>query len=127
MRHKDSHRKFLLGLSFEKAGIALANKEYLSSESALQICQFIMTNLEQESDLEHKFYRQGEQLFGSKTFMKDNDPTKAIQALFGEDWKRTRYHSLVRLGGDVLRSGLADYPMATILGALCWHANRANT
>ena len=112
----------MLGLSFEKAGIALENKEYLSSESALQICQFITAKLEQESDLEHKFYRQGEQLFNSKSFMEDNDPTKAIQALFGEDWKRTRYHNLVRLGGDVLRSGLAEYPKATLLGALLAYA-----
>lgn len=103
----------------------MENEEYLSSESALQICQFIITKLEQESDLEHKLYRQGEQLFNSKTFVEDDAPTKAIQALFGEDWKRTRYHNLVRLGGDVLRSGLSEYPKATILGALCWHARQA--
>ncbi len=127
MRHKDSHRKFLLGLSFEKSGIALSNQQYLSSESALAICECIIAKLEQESGLEHRCYRQGEQLFNSKIFMEDDKPTKAAQALFGESWKRTRYHHLVRLGGDVLRSGLAEYPKATILGALCWHANQVDT
>ncbi len=127
MRHKDSHRKFLLGLSFEKAGIALEDKEYLGSESALQICECIIAKLEQESNLEHKFYRQGEQLFNSKMFMENEEPTKVIQALFGEGWKRTRYHNLVRLGGDILRSGLAEYPKATILGALCWHASQSDS
>lgn len=120
-RQKDGHRKFLLGLSFEKTGLALANNAYLNSEQALQICQSVLLKIDQESGVEHDFYRAGEAAFNSKAFMEEEEPIKEVEALFGEDWKRTRYHNLVRLGGDILRSGLAGHPKATILGALFWH------
>lgn len=126
LRRKDSHRKFLLGLSFEKTGLALENKNYLGSEQASQICRTLLDKMEQEPGIEHIFYRAGQAAFNSKIFMKDGEPVKEVQALFGEDWKRTRYHNLVRLGGDILRSSLAKYPKATILGALFWHVNQAN-
>jgi len=126
LRHKDGHRKFLLGLSFEKTGLALADKNYLDSEQALQICQTIIQKIEQDNGIEHTFYRAGEKAFNSKTFMEEDEPIKEIQALFCEAWKRTRYHNLVRLGGDILRSGLAEYPKATILGALFWHVNQVS-
>lgn len=120
-RQKDGHRKFLLGMSFEKTGLALTKNVYLDSEQALQICQSILQKIEQESSIEHVFYQAGEAAFNSKAFMEEEEPIKEAKTLFGEDWKRTRYHHLVRLGGDILRSGLAEHPKATILGALFWH------
>ena len=40
----------------------------------------------------------------------------------GESWQQKRYHNLVRLGGDVLRSGLGEHHKATVLGGLVWYS-----
>lgn len=121
MRYSDSHRKFLLGLSFEKAGLALAKKDYLDSDTAFKICQSLLTKIEQNNQ-EHVFYKAGSEAFNSKQFMDEETGIEAAKAVFGDDWKKARYHNLVRLGGDVLRSGLAEYPKATLLGALLAYA-----
>ena len=36
----------------------------------------------------------------------------------GSEWKQKRFHHLVRLGGDIIKSGLADYSKPTIVGGL---------
>lgn len=105
----------------------MADKSYLDSEHALQICQAVLQKIEQESGIEHTFYRAGEAAFNSQSFMEEGAPIKEAEALLGEDWKRIRYHNLVRLGGDILRSGLAKYPKATIVGGLVWHASLVKT
>lgn len=127
MRRKDSYQKFLFGLAFEKAGIALNNHQYIDSHTALQICQSILNKIAQENSAQHAFYRQGEHVFNNSGSTEDGEPMQAIPAIFGKNWKRIRYHNLVRLGGDILRSGLAEYAKATILGALCWYANQSDT
>ena len=35
----------------------------------------------------------------------------------GKEYRKWRYHHLVRLGGDIIRAGLSLYPKATVLGA----------
>ena len=123
VRYQDTRRKFLLGLSFEKAGLALADHEYIESGSAFEICQTILQRLTIDAH-EHDFYRSGELAFHSQDFMEDPINLKTAEALFGEFWKQKRYHNLVRLGGDVLRSGLGEYPKATVLGGLGWYASQ---
>ena len=80
-----------------------------------------METITQQPELEHDYYRLGERSFQQVT--DDNKTNAPIQAKWGDPWKRLRYHHLVRLGGDVLRSGLADYAPATVLGALLYQAN----
>ena len=72
---------------------------------------------------EHDFYRAGEAAFHSQEFMEDPANLKTAESLFGENWQQKRYHNLVRLGGDVLRSGLGENPKATVLGGLVWYNN----
>lgn len=111
-----------MGLSWEKAGLAWTGKSYLDSETAFNICQQLGEKIEQASGLEHDFYRAGERAFHSQAFMGNTIHLAALEAILGVNWKRLRYHHLVRLGGDILRSGLASYSKATILGALLFYA-----
>ena len=120
MRYSDSHRKFLLGLSFEKASLTLVKNDYLDSESALRICKILISEIEQNNQ-EHVFYKLGTNAFNSKQFMENKTVSEEIKACSREKWKKERYHNLVRLGGDILRSGLAEYKKATILGGLLFY------
>ncbi len=97
-------------------------KTYVDSPTALSICQAILNQINQNDGTEHAFFRTGEMAFDSKTFMESTSAIELTQSVFGHDWKATRYHNLVRLGGDIERSGLADYPKATILGGLLHYA-----
>ena len=86
-----------------------------------------MAALEQKEGLEHEAYRKGEAAFHSKTFMENPAPLSKLPALFGANWKQVRYHNLIRLGGDIERSGLSDYPKATLLGSLLLYAKTFNS
>lgn len=99
----------------------MVNKHYLSSQKASKICQTLLNEVEQNNQ-EHGFYKMGELAFNSKQFMDETTSIEAAKTIFGDDWKKTRYHNLVRLGGDIVRSGLAEYPKSTILGALLSYA-----
>lgn len=124
LRKKDAHRKFLLGLSFEKAGLAILNNDYIESDFAFSMCEDIINSINNNDGSEHLFYKSGQTAFDSKLFMNNEEIQKQLQNLFGDDWKKTRYHNLVRLGGDVVRSGLAEFPKAVILGGLLITGNR---
>ncbi len=99
----------------------MQDNHYLESEKAVEICRIALGKIEQEAGMEHSFYQSGQAAFNSKIFMDNKDGLESIHMLLGETWKQQRYHHLVRLGGDVLRSGLAEFPKATILGALFCH------
>jgi hypothetical protein len=107
----------LLGLSLERANLALKGAEYLESSKALDICLELTQRLESEA-MEHRFYQTGQAAFQSLQFIEDPRAIEAAKKLFGETWKQIRYHNLVRLGGDILKSGLGKYHKATVLGAL---------
>jgi len=113
-----------LGLSFEKAGLAWVDNTYLDSDTALSVCAWALTEITQKPGTEHTFYRLGEASFHSKLFMDATLHLNKAKQLLGDDWKKLRYHNLVRLGGDVLRSGLGEYPKATLLGALLHYAEQ---
>lgn len=90
----------------------------MSSDEALAICQEILTRLTLEEGYEHDCYKRGQQAFESKAFMEDTKTLASLPALFGVNWKQIRYHHLVRLGADIERAGLGDYPKATLLGSM---------
>ena len=74
--------------------------------------------------LEHQFYGAGKTAFSDKKFMDDDRAIETAKSLFAKEWKKVRYHNLVRLGGDILRSNLAEHSKSTILGALLRHAEQ---
>lgn len=112
----------MLGLSFEKSGLSLEKNEFIDSDVAFIICKIVTSEIEKNTTQEHQFYRFGEAAFSSKAFMKNESAIDLLKKIFGDAWKKTRYHNLVRLGGDVLRSNLSSFPKATILGGFLWHA-----
>lgn len=119
IRKQDSHRKFLLGLSFEKSDLAFVGNEYRTSDSVTEICQIVKEALE-KSDYEHIAFKLGRASFDSEHFMLTTQAEQIDLAkqYFGDTWKSTRYHNLVRIGGDVLSAGLGEYNKATLLGSL---------
>lgn len=125
IRKKDSHRKFLLGLSFEKSDLAFAGKEYRASESVDEICQKIKAALSHD-DYEHQAFKRGRESFDSENFMLTTQAEQIDNSKqrFGDEWKKTRYHNLVRIGGDVLAQGLGEYNKATLLGALLMYRQK---
>ncbi len=124
IRFRDTRRKFLFGLSFERSGLDFVNNDYLNSEEAFQICQLLLKEMNASQGLEHQFYKLGEGAFHSKEFMEKDHSSEELQTYFGNHWKKFRYHNLVRLGADILRSELAEYSKATVLGALLWYADQ---
>lgn len=74
--------------------------------------------MEQSEGLEHQYFKIGQQAFDSKSFMEDKTKIQKAKNILGPDWKRERYHNLVRLGGDAIACGLHEYSKATILGGL---------
>ncbi len=115
-RQKDGHRKFLLGLAFERTGLAFLGKTYITSEYALTLCHTVVENMQAIADTEHRYYQIGESAFNSKTFSENKTGIEQAKRYLGKKWKQERYHNLVRLGADIARSPLADSPKATILG-----------
>jgi hypothetical protein len=118
MRQLESNQKFLLGLSFERSGLAMTESHYIDSNQAQKICTTLLNNMEQGEGLEHQYFKTGQQAFDSKTFMEDKSQIQKAENMLGLDWKRERYHNLVRLGGDAIACGLHEYSKATILGGL---------
>jgi len=50
--------------------------------------------------------------------MEDSTQKEAVKKAYAHSWKKMRVHHLIRLGGDIIQSGLSDYPKATLLGGL---------
>jgi hypothetical protein len=95
----------------------------MTSEKAFDLCLKLMNTIKDKAEKEHEFYRLGEDCFNNKVFMEEKE--RDLSAIFGQDYKRIRYHHLVRLGGDITRSGFAEFPKATVLGAFLWNANHS--
>jgi len=125
IRRKEGFNKFRLGLSFERAGLALGGDHFIDSDTALAICLKVVAELTERPAAEHEFYRLGEASFADKESIGNTPQLEKMKALLGEQWKRWRYHHLVRLGGDIIRSGLSEYPTATVLGALLYYAEQS--
>jgi hypothetical protein len=87
------------------------------------ICAEILKSLNLNDGKEHIYHTAGKAAFENKDFMQqDFIPVKVKKQ---PEWKRTRYHNLVRLGGDIIKTGLAEYTKATILGALIYYAKKS--
>jgi hypothetical protein len=114
-RRAQARQKFLLGLGFEQAGLFVQQEQVLQSEQAYDLCQRLLAAVQAIPWLEHQWYR-----LGQATFHCNKHDEKAYYHLWGQKWQQQRYHHLVRLGGDIARTELVQYPPATILGALCW-------
>jgi len=76
----------------------------MTSEKAFDLCLKLMNTIKDKAEKEHEFYRLGEDCFNNKVFMEEKE--RDLSAIFGQDYKRIRYHHLVRLGGDITRSVL---------------------
>ena len=116
-RDKDSRLKFLLGLSLERAGLAIVNDEYVSSDCVYDWAAELLATIETSPSDERNFYLKGEAAFNSASFMEKSSLAGKALDDKGKAYRKWRYHHLVRLGGDVIRAGLSLYPKATVLGA----------
>ncbi len=100
--------------------------DYIDSAAAQLICKACIQQIENGDNNEHSLYKQGQVAFNSETFMNDKTAISKAQSIFNQEWKRVRFHNLVRLGGDILSSGLGEYHKATILGALLYYATKTS-
>jgi len=91
------------------------------SQNAFKICKNLVQKIESNPGQEHLFYQKGKSAFANKKFMEEKQAIEIAKKLFQQDWKKKRYHHLVRLGGDITRSGLGKFSKATVLGALLWY------
>lgn len=124
-RKNEGHQKFLWGLAFERANLAFTDNDYRSSDAALICCNWIASNIARKASQEHHYYQIGEAAFNDKAFIESKAGVEKACALFGEKYKQVRYHNLVRLGADILRSPMGDFPKATVLGGLIEYAKHA--
>jgi len=97
---------------FEKANLAFKGKEFICSQLAEDICKNIFNHLESQDAAEHRFYKIGKVHIDNMV----NFPIIATDNFHFSAAKR--FHNLVRLGGDIIVSGLASYSHFTILGGL---------
>ena len=107
-----------MGLSFERSLLAFSGSDYIASDTAFSICEGVALTIAVKANREHHYFTLGEAAFNDKAFSDNKAGLEKAKRLFGDNWKQTRYHNLVRLGGDILRSPLGEFPKATILGGL---------
>ena len=133
MRFKDSRHKFLSGMAFEKSGMDLIGptdcpiqntktKSYINSSFAQYLCKKVIDLIENHG-MENYFYQLGDRIFGSIESEFDGAKKDELIALFGFEFNRLRYHHLVRLGGDIIASGLVDYHKNVRVGWL-WYLSK---
>ena len=115
----------MLGLAFERAELAVVGTDYLDSATAADICAAVALCIVHQAAREHQYYRCGEAAFADKAISENQGALEKARALFGEKYKKVRYHHLVRLGADIQNSPLGEFPKATILGGLLTFAKQA--
>lgn len=121
-RQQLAHQKFLLGLTLEKVGLVQSGQPVLTSSEAANLCQSLLNRLIEYPGEEHTFYQLGQRLFSKPAWVSDKTPLKHSPHTLADhapDAKQ-RYHHLVRLGGDILKTELKDYSPATLLGGFAW-------
>lgn len=116
IRKFDTHQKFLAGLLFEKAGIAILNKKILPIEACEFLCIEIQKRINENPGLEHDFYKRGVTAFANQHIASDDQKTKMLQMYSPTQ----RVHELIIRGSILLKSGLGNFPKATVLGAFLY-------
>ncbi|WP_440993200.1 hypothetical protein [Cysteiniphilum litorale] len=130
-RKKDSRQKFLIGLAFEKANLELFLKpqctfcklsadkvnHYINSSFATAICKKAIELIESDVQ-EHDFYKIGSAVFNARNYEYQSSKRDQLFALFGQEYEKIRFHNIVRLGGDIIASGLSEYHKATVVGSI---------
>ncbi len=70
---------------------------------------------------EHDFYKIGSAVFNARNYeyqSSKNSKRDQLFALFGQEYEKIRFHNIVRLGGDIIASGLSEYHKATVVGSI---------
>lgn len=115
----------MLGLTLEKVGLIQSGQPTLTSNEATNLCQSLLNRLIEYPGEEHTFYQLGQRLFSKPAWVPDKTPLEHphyVSAHHADhaDRAKQRYHHLVRLGGDILKTELKDYSPATLLGGFAW-------
>ena len=122
-RHTVTIEKFMKGLCFESAGVALKNKGFITTQEVIQLCSLlavqIKNNPENLEDL-------GYQVFKTSQLSAHPGVRENYEKLFGSGWKKTRFRNLVRIGADVLNTPLATEQNPVLTGAL-WQYRQATS
>lgn len=116
IRKFDTRQKFLAGLLFEKAGIAILNKKILPIETCKFLCIEIQKRINENPGLEHDFYKRGVTAFANQHIASDDQKTKMLEICTSTQ----RVHALITRGAILIKTGLGNLPKATILGAFLY-------
>lgn len=114
-RQKESRRKFFNGLYVEYSGIAFINNNYIEEHDFIKKIEEA-NQLIDNPEKEHHLYKIG------SIILKNKKPDKTlikIRARFDNDdeFKKYRYHNLVKLGAIIENHGLNKINKATMIGA----------